>query len=254
MLNWLNSFRKKQPLPAVPTGQCVYAVGDIHGRLDLLDNLLTQIQQDAGNYPGFSRSLVFLGDYVDRGPDSRGVLERLRTLSLPGFEVICLAGNHEEMMSLFLEDADVGADWLRAGGVQTLRSYGIHVHVDSEPTVLRDSLLNVMTRSERDFLRSLGSWYDAGDYMFAHAGIRPGRPYGQQEDADLMWIREPFLSSKRDHGKVVVRGHSINYEPEFFPNSERPRGIGIDTGAFRQGVLTCLALVGTEHRLIQASA
>jgi len=112
----------------------------------------------------------------------------------------------------------------------------------------------VMARSERDFLRSLGSWYDAGDYMFAHAGIRPGRPYDQQEDADLMWIREPFLSSKRDHGKVVVHGHSINYEPEFFPNSERPRRIGIDTGAFRQGVLTCLALVGTEHRLIQASA
>lgn len=254
MLNWLKSFRKNQPLPAVPAGQCVYAVGDVHGRLDLLDELLSRIQSDFSTYPGFTGTLVFLGDYVDRGPDSRGVLERLRSLTLPGFDVVCLAGNHEEMMGLFLEDADAGADWLRAGGVQTLRSYGIPVHVDSEPTELRDRLLDVMDRSERDFLRSLGSWYDAGDYMFAHAGIRPGRVYNQQEDADLMWIREPFLSSRRDHGKVVVHGHSINYEPEFFPNVDRPRRIGIDTGAFRHGVLTCLALVGTEHRLIQASA
>ena len=253
MWTWLKSIIGAKPsVPGLPSGQRVYAIGDIHGHLSLLDNLLSQVLEDAQQYPEHSKTLVFLGDYVDRGPDSKGVLERLRTLDLPGFEIICLSGNHEEMLLTFLEDVTMGLRWLRVGGRETLASYGIAT--DAEETDIAGTqwaLVKALSGKHTDFLRGLGLSYQVGDYLFVHAGIRPGRPIIVQDKEDLLWIREPFLTSQRDHGKVVVHGHSVRFDAEFYPNEDIPCRIGIDTGAYKNGVLTCLALVGKEKSLIQ---
>ena len=241
----------------MPDGKRIYAIGDIHGHLRLLDDLLGQIVEDAARYPGFEKTLIFLGDYIDRGPDSNGVLQRLCTLDIPGFNLVFICGNHEEMMTIFLEEPSRGLVWLRNGGDETLSSYGIAVDSAAEktPDVMADYsrlFLAAVPREQRDFLRALELSYEVGDYLFVHAGIRPGRAIAQQEPEDLLWIREPFLKSHRNHGKVVVHGHSIRFEPEVYPDEVAPRRIGIDTGAYKNGVLTCLALVGDKRMLIQA--
>lgn len=237
--------------PSVPARQIVYAIGDIHGYLGLLDDLLVKIEEDAKAYPGFHKTIVFLGDYVDRGPDSKGVVERLRTLVLPDFDLTFIRGNHEEMMLTFLEDISVGQAWMRNGGRETMQSYGVFLETE-DIAAIQQEFVAALPRHQRMFLRGLDLCHSVGDYFFVHAGVRPGRPLDQQDTEDMLWIREPFLMSKRDHGKVVVHGHSINYEPEFYPDDIHPRRIGIDTGAYKNGVLTCLALVGEERSLIQA--
>jgi serine/threonine protein phosphatase 1 len=252
-----SAFGRNAVAPIVPHGKRIYAIGDIHGHLQLLDELLAQIVEDAARYPGFEKNLIFLGDYVDRGPESNGVLQRLCTLDLPGFNLVFLSGNHEEMMATFLEESTLGLVWLRNGGDATLSSYGIQVDstVERTPEVMADYsrlLMDAVPRQQRDFLRALELTHEEGDYLFVHAGIRPGRSLALQEVDDLLWIREPFLKSRRDHGKVVVHGHSIRYEPEVYPDEAMPRRIGIDTGAYKNGVLTCLALVGDKRMLIQA--
>jgi len=234
----------------VPQGRCVYAIGDIHGRLDLLEELHGLIQEDAAEAKAPERVLVYLGDYVDRGPDSAGVIEQLAREPLPGFERVCLKGNHEDFMLQFLEAAEVGPHWLYNGGDATLASYGV---VSAGPygsldayDELRQQLVAVLPETHRRFLAALTLSHQEGDYLFVHAGIRPGVPLQRQSSYDMMWIREEFLEFDGDLGPIVVHGHTPARAVE-----ERRHRIGIDTAAFATGCLTCLVLEGGERGLLQ---
>ncbi|CAO3403573.1 metallophosphoesterase family protein [Azospirillum palustre] len=232
----------------------VYAIGDVHGCLGQLDELLDRVRADAGRQPdGMQRWLIFLGDYIDRGPDSAGVIERLVSLSMPGFSLRFLIGNHEQAMLEFLRDPVSGQDWLQFGGVATLASYGVTaLHNLDDPVhlaLLRDGLCRRLPPSHRVFLESLAPLTIIGDYAFVHAGIRPGLPLADQNQNDLCRIREPFLDFVGPHEKRIVHGHSISPFPE-----ARYNRIGIDTGAYAGGPLTSVVLHGTMIRFIQARA
>ena len=220
-------------------GARVYAIGDIHGRLDLLDQLLDQIHDDIARRPVGKVMLLSLGDLIDRGPDSAGVIERLRTLDGPA-RTGCLMGNHEEMFLRVLDgEPDVGLDWLGFGGDACVESYGL------SPTALQvmdearlaETLYAAVPPAHIAFLHTLSDTFRFGDYLFVHAGIRPGVPVEEQDVHDLRWIRRPFLNDAKDHGVMVVHGHTISDGPE-----ERSNRIGIDTGAYQTGVLTALAV------------
>ena len=238
-----------RPPAAAPAGIRLYAIGDIHGRADLLDVLLARIEADGEHHPDATKRLIYLGDYVDRGPASRAVIERVLSEGPPGFEVVPLMGNHEEMMLRFLEDIAVGRTWMMNGGDATLRSYGVEPPSTFAGTALfrraQQQFAESLPASHRSFLDGLAVAHTEGDYLFVHAGIRPGVALDAQRAEDLLWIRDEFLESKRDFGKVVVHGHSITLDPEF-----RPNRIGIDTGAYRSGTLTCLVLEGSDRRLL----
>ena len=236
---------------ALPEGICVYAIGDIHGERRLLERLLERIAEDiaATQASGARPLLVFLGDYVDRGHDSRGTLERLSSRPLAGVDCRFLAGNHEQAMMDFLEKPETSADWLHFGGVETLASYGVRVSAGgggSHLRGLRDRLAERLPEAHRRFLGALEPSFALGGYLFVHAGIRPGRRLDRQKLDDLLWIREPFLSSTRRHERVVVHGHTVVDRPELLPNR-----IGIDTGAYATGVLTALKLVGDQRDILQ---
>ena len=245
-------FRSKsrQRAPTVPEGTRVYAIGDIHGRLDLLEHMEDMIQHDASQDAPARRVVVYLGDYVDRGMEARQVVERLMAHALDGFELIHLKGNHEEFLLSFLEDARIGPGWLRNGGNTTLYSYG--VRPPDRPTDVaaleraRQEFARKLPARHLDFYRSLSLSHVEGDYLFVHAGILPGRPLAQQEPNDLLWIRDEFLASQANHGKLVVHGHTIFEEPDIQPNR-----IGIDTGAYATGRLTALVLEGATQRFLQ---
>ena len=241
----------KEALPAVPGDTSVYAIGDIHGRADLLRPLLAMIEEDAAHQGTARNVLIPLGDYVDRGADSRGVIDLLMDPPLPGFETICLMGNHEDMMLTFLDEAQAAEGWLMSGGQTTLESYGVPVSADSDPRALQNALYANLPAAHLAFLRGLAPCHIEGDFLFVHAGVRPGVPIAAQDPHDLAWIRDGFLRSKKDHGKVVVHGHSVTFEPMVFPDRPRPVRIGIDTGAYLTGSLTCLAITGTERRWLR---
>ncbi|KAA0586925.1 serine/threonine protein phosphatase (plasmid) [Azospirillum oryzae] len=234
---------------SVPRGMRVYAVGDIHGRLDLLDQMLGQIVRDAEQAPNLLKYLVFLGDYVDRGPDSRLVIERLACGLPPAFGAVFLRGNHEDTMLGFLSDLRVAPGWLTYGGDTTLESYGIPAPDPDAPMEhlqqAQMMLNSLLPAHHRAFLTGLRCHLTIGDYHFVHAGVRPGVPLDRQEDQDRLWIREAFLVSRADHGKVVVHGHTIAPEPELLSNR-----IGIDTGAYATNRLTALVLEGTDRRFL----
>ena len=243
-------WSEPEPIAAsVPRGVRVYAVGDIHGRLDLLDQMLGQIERDAATAGDLVKYIVFLGDYVDRGPHSSTVIERLAGGPSPGFGAIHLRGNHEAAMLDFLEDIRVGPSWLTYGGGATLGSYGIVPPAEDAPadvlTAVQERFRAALPAHHRKFLKGLRNSVTIGDYMFVHAGIRPGVPLDRQDSLDLIWIRDEFLKSQTDHGKVVVHGHTIALQPEI-----RPNRIGIDTGAFATDRLTALVLEGTERRFL----
>lgn len=232
--------------PRVPEGERVYAVGDIHGRADLLAMLQDQIRADAAGRPPARQTVVYLGDYVDRGPQSPVVIDRLIDAPLEGFASIHLLGNHEDTMLRFHDgDVAVAASWLHYGGRQTLASYGIDYDRLPSLAVLRQRMAHGVPGRHLDFLRGLALKHRIGDYLFVHAGIRPGIGLDRQLRDDLLWIREPFLDSTADHGAVIVHGHSIAVQPEV-----RPSRIGIDTGAFATGRLTALVLEGEEQRFL----
>jgi serine/threonine protein phosphatase 1 len=240
-----------EPAAAAPEGTRLYAVGDCHGRLDLLCALEEEILEDAEAHPADRKVVVYLGDYVDRGPDSSGVIDHLTAAPLKGFESIHLLGNHEAMMLAFLRaGAAAGLTWLINGGEETLASYGLDVAaLKQEPDPLerlREGLDAQLPDSHRDFLESLKRWHREGDYLFVHAGLRPGQPLERQDPEDLIWIREPFLNSAKDHGCVVVHGHTPAREPV-----EKPNRIGIDTAAVYGGALTALVLEGAGRRYLQ---
>ena len=230
--------------PSTPDGTCIYAIGDIHGRIDLLTDMLEMIRQDAVHQQANRRVLVFLGDYVDRGLQSQQVIDLLRSDPVPGFVVVFLKGNHDELLLKFLEDESVGASWFTMGGDATLFSYGV-VTRSRELEHLRKKFLAVFPASHRIFFSSLVSMHIEGDYAFTHAGIRPGVALMDQRDEDLFWGCENFINDERDHGKVIVHGHWYTAEPVVLHNR-----IGIDTGACATGHLTCLVLSDTTQRFL----
>lgn len=250
--------RSAQP-PSLPQGLCVYAVGDIHGEHLLLDRLMDRLHGDirARRNDGEQVVVVFVGDYVDRGPDSRGVLDRL--IALPGLlprECRChfLRGNHEDAMQAFLKNPEDGGDWLAFGGTETLASYGIAAlpngNSKSRLRLLGAELAKVLPREHRDFLDGLEMWVSYGDYAFVHAGVRPNVPLERQRSQDLMWIREPFLSSRTRHSHTIVHGHTVTEDVAFHPVADNPHRIGIDTGAYASGVLSAIRLRGDERMVI----
>lgn len=223
---------------ALPAGWRIYAIGDVHGCIDQLAALHALIAEDAARAPAARTTLVHLGDYVDRGPDSAAVLQTLlETTPLPGAEHVTLLGNHEVML---LDACDPQAHpgslpfWLDNGGAETLASYGAD---PADPAAC-----GAVPEAHLELLRHCPLHYEAGDYLFVHAGVRPGIPTDRQDPFDLLWIREPFLSFEGDLPLVVVHGHTPVESP-----AVRPHRIGIDTGACFGGALTCLVLEG--HRL-----
>lgn len=224
----------------------LYVVGDVHGCLDLLDRVIAAIQQDHAERGGPALT-VTLGDYIDRGPQSRGVVERLADNPFPT-PYVALKGNHEQLLEAFLADSNVIEHWRRLGGLETLSSFGVRVgdlmlgrNLEQAAEDLREAL----TETHRRFLSSLRTSYTAGRYFLCHAGVRPGVPLERQSENDLLWIREEFLNSRIDFGKIVVHGHTPVAEPEILPNR-----INIDTGAFATGRLTCIVLENGGHRLL----
>jgi len=250
--------RKKSgvsPAPRVPAGERVYAIGDVHGRLDLLKRLLGRIREDAAQAKSLRKSLVYLGDYVDRGPESKGVIDLLlsRPMKDAGFEEIPLMGNHEDILLQFLADVRVGPHWFAYGGMATLESYGVRpprlMAAEEDLVRAQRELAAKIPLAHLEFLRRMKLKHEEGDYLFVHAGLRPGVALDQQIGQDLMWIRDEFLQSNADFGKLVVHGHTIAEEPQVKANR-----IGIDTGAYATGVLTALVLEGNERRFLQTAA
>jgi serine/threonine protein phosphatase 1 len=243
--SWLTKrwpFKSVDKLPRrVPAGTRIYAIGDVHGRIDLLNALLKRIDENIAAFPIERPVHVFLGDYVDRGPNSRDVVDRLIARSQT-HEIVCLKGNHEAFLLEFFEDPTVLADWRQSGGLPTLISYGLTPPSRMESSgheKLADALRQKMPEEHRKFLNSLRMTFVCGDYFFVHAGVRPGIPLEAQKEEDLLWIRDEFLQSKADFGKIVVHGHTPIDEPDV-----RRNRINIDTGAFASGKLTCLVIEG----------
>jgi serine/threonine protein phosphatase 1 len=236
-----------RPAPAtLPPGIRVYAVGDVHGCLDQLLAIHTAIAQDLAARPIPQPWLIHLGDYVDRGPDSAGVVARLLAQPPDGISsVINLMGNHEDLM---LAAIDTPTEqrvqvWMMNGGANSLHSWGIPVGTDPATWAAR------LPPAHLAFLRALAVRHPLGGYLFVHAGLRPGIPLDQQSRHDQLWIREPFLSSNTDHGSVVVHGHTPRVQPEI-----RRNRIGIDTGAVMGGVLTCAILEADRIAFLQTQS
>ena len=233
------------PAPAtLPEGQRVYAIGDVHGCLEQLRALHAMIAQDIADRPVDQCLLIHLGDYVDRGPDCAEVVALLAAgPAVPGATVVNLMGNHEDMMiqAIGTGKAEDGAHWMRNGGAESLLSWRIGRNV---PQIVWATLIPF---PHQRFLRGLALSHRVGPYFFVHAGVRPGMSIDGQKKDDLLWIREPFLSFKKDLGAVVVHGHTPVREP-----AVRPNRIGIDTGAVLGGVLTCAILEGDRVGFLQA--
>jgi serine/threonine protein phosphatase 1 len=236
------------------TNATIYAIGDVHGRLDLFNLLLDRIRRDVEKSAlEAPPTLVLLGDLIDRGPESAGCIERAITLESEGWcDVHALKGNHEEAVLLFVEDHEVGPNWVQHGGDATLQSYGVNI---SEAGTgkgwagVREAFLPVFPLRHLEFIQKMKLWLEVDDYLFVHAGVRPGLPIERQAATDLLWIRQDFLAVEIPYpGRVVVHGHTPTREV----NMKRWR-IGIDTGAYASGILTAVRLRGYERALIQAS-
>lgn len=226
-----------------------YAIGDVHGRVDLLNALLGQIEDDLEASPVPRSFVVFLGDLIDRGPDSRGVLERLRTWRpRSSAKRIFLMGNHEEvLLRVLAKEEGVLASWMQFGGAECVASYGIDAAKFARLSEAEGAkLLRAHMPPEHiSFIEDFGDTFRFGDYLLVHAGIRPGVAIEDQAQRDLRWIRAPFLNDSKPHGFMVVHGHTIVDSVE-----EKTNRIAIDTGAVYSGVLTALVIEGTERRYL----
>jgi len=243
-----NFVPRRQSGPAGARGWRAYAIGDIHGRLDLLEELLAKIEDDLAKRPARKVLLVFVGDLIDRGPSSAQVIERLRTYRRDGVRTVFLQGNHEEVLLRVVHgEGDLIAKWCSFGGAECLASYGVDTRklssLDDDEALAM--VRKAIPKAHVEFLEGFDDSCRFGDYLFVHAGIRPGIEVDQQKQSDLRWIREPFLFDETDHGFIVVHGHTIRPEVEM-----RPNRIGIDTGAYRSGVLTALAIDGSKTWLL----
>lgn len=248
-------FWNRRPTPAAgafqgPRGHRAYVVGDVHGRLDLLDRMLEDIGADHRRRGPAKAVIVFLGDLIDRGPQSAEVVERLRTFR-PGFaRLLFLMGNHEEVLLRILDgETEIVPDWLRFGGAECARSYGLDPAElkRSSPAEAARLLAAAVPPAHRAFLQGFADSASFGDYLFVHAGVRPGVALDRQTPRDMRWIRAPFLADEGDHGHLVVHGHSIAEEVEI-----RPNRIGLDTGAYRTGLLSALGIEGADRWVLQA--
>jgi serine/threonine protein phosphatase 1 len=231
--------RRTNASPLLPKRLRIYAVGDVHGRADLLKQLFSRIDEDLKEHPIAETIHVFLGDYIDRGQNSAAVLdlliERARTHRLS-----CLKGNHEHFLFEFLENPGVLKHWARYGALPTLASYGLAPTIDADPKELAElsaSLGNAIPKSHSQFLAGLKLFFTCGDFFFVHAGVRPGTPLSRQCEDDLLWIRDDFLLHEQPFEKFIVHGHTPVREPDV-----RNNRINIDTGAYATGRLTCLRL------------
>ncbi len=236
-------------IPDADENAPLYVIGDIHGRLDLLEPLIAAIHRDAGAR-GADSLTVTVGDYVDRGPQSRAVIDRLLANPFPG-RYVALKGNHEAAMMAFLDDPGSGGIWWRNGAPPTLRSFGVPVSDSwqpSEAAPAAEALRAALTPEEIQFLTSLRPAFTVGRYFICHAGVRPGVPLEHQRERDLLWIREEFLHSGADFGKIVVHGHTPVREPEV-----RANRINVDTGVILYRRLTCVVLDEGGHRFLTSS-
>ena len=245
----------------IPPGQRVYAIGDIHGRFDLLEALHAKIVEDASGASDFVKTIVYLGDYVDRGSQVYEVIDTLANEPEDDWLRVFLRGNHEDMMLGFLAGSFPFGSWLLNGGDATLMGYDVDIPAmtwasalafrdadndESDETGIRAVLAAKLPPRHAVFLQGLTLQHRCGDYVFVHAGIRPGMPLEYQDSQDLIWIRENFLLSEVDHGAIVVHGHTIFDDVDF-----RPNRIGVDTGAWRSNCLSCIVLEEDEVRIIQ---
>lgn len=232
----------------VPEGERYYVIGDIHGRLDLFDALIEAIEADDAARPAAQTTVVLLGDLIDRGPESAGVIERARAWGKTR-KLRCIAGNHEEMFLESFTDREMLRHFVKHGGRETILSYGIKRKHYNELTIkdLQGQLSDLVPAQHREFLAGFEDMIIAGDYVFVHAGLNPKRPLEDQKQSDLRWIRERFLNHAEPFSHVVVHGHTIFEEIE-----RTDHRIGIDTGAFRTGKLTALVLEGETRAMLQA--
>ena len=239
------SLFRRVPRAILPEGRRVYAIGDVHGRLDLLDNLLDRVHADNAGRRATDTHVLLLGDLIDRGPESAGVVRRVMAGDARFASLGALKGNHEASLLSVLEGETRWLEsWLTYGGRAALRSWGVSdlvLELGDEQEIVTAARAAVPP-AERDWIDALPSSLRHGDYLFCHAGIRPGVAIDAQDDADLLWIRDEFLSDRRDHGACIVHGHTISPAPEI-----RANRIGIDTGAYRSGALTALGLEGGER-------
>jgi serine/threonine protein phosphatase 1 len=247
----LANEKGSMPQAAVPDGVRLYAIGDIHGRADLLDKLMGLIERDRRGYSG-KTLLVFLGDYIDRGPDSKGVVDRLLEGLAQDIRAVFLKGNHEDLLLTFLDNPGFGLNWLYNGGDRALLSYGFSMDQiaraywnENGIAEAVESFRRLLPAAHEDFFRSLHLSFRAGGYFFVHAGVRPGVPLEAQHEEDLLWIRKEFLTYRGDFGAVVVHGHTPTRSPENLENR-----IGIDTLAYHSGKLTAVGLQGTDRWFI----
>lgn len=240
--------------PPSTGGRLVYAVGDVHGYARQLEAMIGQIRADAArSAPGVRPMVVFLGDYVDRGPDSRGAIDLILGLrAADDFDVVALRGNHEDALLRFLVEPSYAPAWIGNWGEATLRAYGVR---PPSPVDLgaceaaRARFAEALPRAHRAFLAGLALSVTVGDYLFVHAGVRPGVALDAQDPRDLIWIRYDFLESDAAFGKVVVHGHTPADTPQL-----RPNRIGVDTGVYYSGTLTAVRLEGERQAFLQASA
>ena len=225
---------------SAPAGTRIYAIGDIHGRADLLNEITARIDDDIRRRPIAHTVEVYLGDYIDRGPDSRTVIDLL-AVRLVANHAVCLRGNHEAVMEGFLEDPAILPYWEQLGGMQTLASYGIELHDENETALnLHHRFVDAFPRAHELFMQCLRHQFSCGDFLFVHAGIRPDIPIEHQDINDLIWIRDEFLDSTHKHERFIVHGHTPVPHPDI-----RHNRINIDTCAWRTGTLTCIAIEGS---------
>lgn len=252
MFAFLKRPHRDRPRAArAPEGERIYAIGDIHGRRDLLDALMRKIEDDAIAYDGAVR-YVFLGDYVDRGPQSREVVSRLIEIQAQTPNAEFLRGNHEDAMLGALSDDDMARRWIGFGGDKTLASYGVDLgHYTGGEAGIREIIHEFRTRlpeDHREFLERLPVKTSYGDYFFVHAGVRPGVPLDAQDPEDLMWIRGEFHKARARPEKVIVHGHCPVIDPD-----DQGWRINVDTGACFSDVLTSVVLEGDARRFLQTA-
>lgn len=236
-------------LPLLPEGKRVYAIGDIHGRIDLFDGIIGLIESDDVSRGDADTTIILLGDLIDRGLNSAAVIARAREWSKRR-HVEFIMGNHEEMLLTSRTNLDALSGFLRFGGIETIQSYGVasEAILEADLAVAQRMMNAAIPQDDFAFVEAFKPTLAIGDYLFAHAGVRPNVPLHQQSDVDCRWIREPFLTYEGDFGACVVHGHTISREPEV-----RANRIGIDTGGYLYGTLTALGLEGENRWFLQSS-
>jgi serine/threonine protein phosphatase 1 len=251
MLAWLNFLRRREaPYPPAPAGTLLYAIGDIHGRSDCLDGAHERIDRDVAERGAQEQATeIYIGDYVDRGPDSKGVIDRIVARSTK-VRLVALRGNHEIIMESFLRGQTSFEDWRRFGGLETVLSYGVDARgLLAKGGVQPRDLAEKVPVSHLRFISSLANLHRAGAYCFVHAGLRPGVAIDRQSIADLAWIRDDFLRFSGNFGAIVVHGHSPVTSVDFLQNR-----INIDTGAYMTNRLSVLRIDASRATVLESAS